>query len=639
MLDTEKDGSAPSGAACAVPARTTFADGRMTTKEAWNYCRSLCEERGIEAPTLRTFKWHLRHGNHIQGERVRNPFNSSSKEKVLAVDAHAVRKFVDVLAERGDELRVLEQPAQKTDAKQTPAAPEKEASKKATSKKKAPKKTVEHDVKGALKYLRSKAGRGCELNLTTLRFYLAYDVIPSRFEGRQRLVRRDDLDAFLDLVPDAVYANHISYETEKRPDDLSMREAYAYYSDVEPDPVTLNTFRSLVAAGIIRPVRTSDDPKAPVLGFRRQEIAAFLALRQRILEKNSDTTATKAFLTRKANEREGAKNGVQQLIEEALERAGLPAEGDRKSLPTTLKKKKKTKAEASGVPERRGEAAASLTDEEGDADVERVSVKDAYAYYQKHCERPFTISWFRSKIANGLIFDALKVPDKGPKGHKYLVSLKSIDAHLATNPKGRTTPEYVAVETAYHRLSHIIPAHMTLLQFKRLVDSGAIKTSRRKGVVKVPLDAAREYFREHSVSEKMPEKLSVSEAHAYYSSRVSDPVAKPHFARWVYGGTIGNGKKEGGAWKVAVADVDAFVDEHPTGRIRANRNSRASRGTDKGDAPAEFPASQEASVDVGEERADETRVAVSIGDYSGPEELKEAIEMLTQQGFKVDVRP
>ena len=55
MLNLGKGGAA-SAALVDGPARTTFADGRMATKEAWNYARALCAAHKIQAPTLRTFK-------------------------------------------------------------------------------------------------------------------------------------------------------------------------------------------------------------------------------------------------------------------------------------------------------------------------------------------------------------------------------------------------------------------------------------------------------------------------------------------------------------------------------------------------------------------------------------------------------
>jgi hypothetical protein len=307
------------------------------------------------------------------------------------------------------------------------------------------------------------------------------------------------------------------------------------------------------------------------------------------------------------------------------------------------KKTKTSKKVAPDIPERRNLLVTPLVPETASG-RERVSVKEAYDYYVSKCERAFSVSWMRSKIAKGEIFDAIKVPDNGPKGHAYLVSLDSVDQYLSGDPKGRTTPEYVNVETAYHRLNEDeIPAHMSLLQFKRLVKSGVFETTARKGVTKVSIESVREYFRGDPDPDSLPSELGVAEAHAYYCSRVSDPVAKAHFARWVYDGTIADCQKTGGTWTVPVSSVDAFIDEYPKGRLRTNRNSASRKKKPKKNALAaivdDVASRPDEDDDVEVEEDDDTRVAVSISDYSGPDELKQAIQLLTEQGIKVDVRP
>ena len=386
---------------------------------------------------------------------MRNPFGGADSDKVYAITVEAVCKFVEELSVRGDELRTMGE-SPKKETRPIPKPPK-------------PKPVRELDTKAALDLLRSQVGRGCELNLTTFGFYLAYDVIPSRFEGRQRMIRYDDLEAYLELVPDAVYANHTNYETEKRPDDLGMRDAYAYYSDVDPNPITLNSFRSLVAAGIIRPVRTADNPKAPLLGFRRQEIAAFLALRQRILEKNAETPTTKSFLARKAAEKKQGdqkkrQSVVAQLMQDAIDRARPKIEAAERKM--RAKAERKTPAPVPEPPvATEPEAPEPEAPKASKKKSKRVSVKNAYAYYRTKCVSPFGATWFREKIAQGVAFDAISVAHNtvlNPNGKKYLVRLESIDEYLAEHPEGKPLPAYLPLETAYHKLREQMPPGTSL---------------------------------------------------------------------------------------------------------------------------------------------------------------------------------
>lgn len=560
MLETGKEERGALSAPVAAPGRTSFPDGRMTSKEAWNYCRALCAARKIQAPTLRTFRWHLKHGNTIDAELVRNPFGGAGADRVHAITAEAVQKFVAELETRGDELHKEQPPrAKKGAASEPPSSPQPQAPPRPAPQPVA-QEVEELDAKEALEFVHQKVGRGCLLNQTTFGFYLAYDILSSQYKGRQRVVRRDDLDAFLELFPDGIYANHISYETELGEDDLSMRDAYSYYADVDPHPVTLNSFRSLVAAGIIRPIRTADSPKAPVLGFHRQEISAFLALRQRILEKNSETSATKAFLTRKTAEQEpGRKTIVSRVIEEALESAFQKVHGSSSAL-------RRPSPPAPSPP-----PPAAPPEDPG-----RVPVQQAYDYYAEKCPEPHTISWFRTQIRKGT-FEAIENPARKCRGAKYLVMLESVDAYLENVAKGpveeetpdekgvsaepapEPLPAHLAVEQAYHRLREVLPEDLSMLKFKDLVEDGTLETVQRGGVKKVVVKSVQEHFGA-SQTQAAAEEASGSDA-----------------------------------------DVEAA-----------------------------------ASEDVAD---DETRVTVSISDYSNAQELKAAITLLSQQGLKVDVRP
>jgi len=69
----------------------------MATKEAWKYCQALCSKLKMQAPTLRTFKWHLKHGNLIKATLVPNPFGGGGPDKVYALTVEAVDAFVNEL--------------------------------------------------------------------------------------------------------------------------------------------------------------------------------------------------------------------------------------------------------------------------------------------------------------------------------------------------------------------------------------------------------------------------------------------------------------------------------------------------------------------------------------------------------------
>jgi hypothetical protein len=323
------------------PAKTTFPDGRMATKEAWNYCTAICKKREVSAPTLRTFKWHLKHGNLIEADMVPNPFGGAGPDKVYAISCEAVVAFVEELEKRPGELDVVDQPAQKgvQRRKVKGTAPPTPGPKKRASVD----ENRELTTKNAFAYLHRKIPVRSDLNITTFGFYLAYDVISSRLEKTERFVKVGDLDAFLELAPDGVYANHIDYlvAPSRGPGDLSLKDAYDYYREIDPVPISITSFRSVVAAGIIPAIRTANGPKAMVVGFRRQDINGFLATRQRLQE------AAEAK-RKEQREKEERTTLVATVMQEALAKAklGRPPVAtlvDTRATPEPPKKKAKKK--------------------------------------------------------------------------------------------------------------------------------------------------------------------------------------------------------------------------------------------------------------------------------------------------------
>lgn len=629
MLDMAEKLAEAGVAALPVPPKSTFSDGRLSAKEGLAYARALCVHRGVKPPNSRTFRWHLRQGA-LPSERRPDPAGKSG-DPLYAVAPADVVAFVDRLEEKGGKMRVVDEPQRGG----------------SVVRRKAP-RPDEMTKQEAFVYLHKAVGRKrCQLNSTTFGFYVAYGLIPSRWEGKQRMVSQAAIDAFLESAPDGIHANHVRYETAPRigPGQLSPKDAYAYYASVDPAPVALNTFRSLVAAGIVQAVRMADDPKSPVVGFNKREIDAFLALRHRIVESNSERPATKSFLTRKQQEAESrAEPGiVKKVIEETLARAKPMLDkaqeaATRSGAPTEKKKKKPT-----GSPAKSAKKKSAKKVPEG----RWVPIKEAYAYYVQRCESPFTESWFQKKCYSSDVFGKRVVRDErpnNPTGKKYLIDLDTVDAHVAGAPvsKPRRSPGKAwPIEKAYHKFRELIPPGLTLLQFKRLVNTGLIKSVIRNTVVQVRSDAVERYFA--GLEEVSADRaLQMGPAYDYYCSRCDDPVAQAHFSRWVTGGKIEGAEKNGeGLWTVTTAKIDAFLDKFPTGRIRPNRNSRVALGGATPPKPSGRLAQMaaRAAQDVADERPSMGTVSVSLSSYDSPQEMRKAVALLTSQGFKVDVKP
>jgi hypothetical protein len=610
------------------PRKTVLPDGRLTTKEAWNLCVDLCKTREIKPPKLRIFKSCLKE-NRIDSIMVPNPFGGAGPRKVYAVEAAAVKAFVAQMEREGVLSVGSSGPVirrRKTLTVENPQTPP------------AAQEDRELNTRDAYNYVVSKASEGCVLNQTTFGFYLTYDLIPSRFEGRQRMVRVGDLDAYVELFPDGVYANH-NYSTDRKDVEFSMREAYVHYASVDPTPVSMNTFRSLVTAGIIRAVRGADDPSAPILGFSRQEISGFLALRQRIMEKNADTPAIKSFVTRK---RQRAFPEVAKLMQEAVEKARPQLEAAKKKDEEERRAKKAVDLEETAKPE--------IVEPDAAPEVERVSLKEGYERYKEFLKEaggsPYSFSWFRQRASDGDVFDVEKSDDVhpgSPFGKKYMVSVESIEAYVRDHhdeQRPRVIP--VAVETAYHKYRDVVPPGISLLQFKRMVKDGLIKSSRRNGTTKVTRVAVEEYF----TTRLKGRFLKARTAYDYYCSRATDPVSEAHFNRLLRQGEIDFAEKKGKSWVVESVGIDLFLERHPTGRVRENRKSKVKRSSQE--TGRKWTAGRVARLAWDEDppkRApvqtlpSETRVMVSIADYPEKDDLKRAIELLTSQGFDVEVKP
>lgn len=607
------------------PSKTTFPDGRMATKEAWNYCQAICEKLKIRAPTLRTFKWHLKHGNLIKATLVANPFGGGGPDKVYSITTEAVEAFVEEIQKNPNDLHVVEQKPRKDIVRRT--------TKSAPTSKDSDERELSQ--KEAFAYVHGKVRGRTTLNSTTFELYLIYDVIPSRLEREQRFVQVGDLDAFLELAPDGVLANHIDHPVAAKREKgvLSVKEAYEYYNSIDPTPISMNSFRSLVAAGIITVIRTASNPKAPMVGFRKQDINAFLAARQRLQENH-----TKKPAKHQEDKPSVSKVNVAKVMAEALEKA--KPELDKAAAKAEKKAKEKAREESSKKPP----VEKPKTVEEKEPRF--VPTKEAYAYYQERALRPFTDSWFRDKVYRSDLFRTKVEKDvrsNNPSGKKYLVDLNSVDEYVALDPKTKPRPQKAwPVEKAYHKFEHLIPPGLSLIQFKRLVNSGLIRSFLRKSVVHVRLDAVESYFQGlEEVSNDAD--LQMGAAYDYYCSRCNDPVTKPHFSRWVASGDIPGGVKDDGMWTIKMSCIDDFLNEHPSGRLRTNKNSRVASESRTPRKRKDKPTKQDAPETVAKTEAPSPdsggSISISLSDYESPVEMKKALDMLTSQGFEVVVKP
>ena len=260
-------------------------------------------------------------------------------------------------------------------------------------------------------------------------------------------------------------------------------------------------------------------------------------------------------------------------------------------------------------------------------------------------ESPLTDSWFRSNVYKGKLFRTKIQQDvraNNPSGKKYYVDLNSIDEYLGSSEALPNPQKSWPVEKAYYKFKKWIPAGVSMLAFKRLVKSKAIKSFTRASVVHVRLEAVRAYFQDTSDVDK-DEALQMGAAYDYYCSRCTDPVAKPHFIRFVTQGEIEGGEKVEGTWRITPNDIDDFLEKYPTGRMRANRNSRVAKGQQE-EPEIEAPAPEPEPTPEPEPEPEPTKkvrgqVSLSMSSYGSPEEAMKAIQVLTDQGFEVSVKP
>lgn len=139
----------------------------------------------------------------------------------------------------------------------------------------------ELDLESAFHYFEENATPSWSSSRSTFDLCLLYELLPSTKEGGVRRVRRSAIDSFLAQHPTGVRREDAS---SKHDDLLSLRDAFAEYAEIDPQPVSLATFRDLIKAGVIVAVYTSAAPQAPLLGVRRVEVMAFLAARHRMAE-------------------------------------------------------------------------------------------------------------------------------------------------------------------------------------------------------------------------------------------------------------------------------------------------------------------------------------------------------------------
>ena len=642
------------------PRKTTFNDGRMATTEAYLYYKERCRDRGMDYISKMMFKWHLKHGQYLKAELAPNPFGRYPA-RIYAISMEAVLNFVEELAQREDQLTLQRQgnvlrrttkERVQNSAVPEPKPPDSEPIPPPTAPE-SQETTTESDYEPeaplpvswepttpltpgangslmdsaqAFEYLCKKAGRKQVLNRTMFGFYLAYELIDSTFDGRARQVDRESIDAFLELCPTGLYKRHIDYVVKSKldGDDMTMADAYAYYATLDPNPITMNSFRALVAAGIVVAIRAENKSSSPTLGFTKTEIEYFANLRKRIAEKNADQPTTKAFKKKQ-------ENGTQRQP-----RFADPTPEP----PPSLEGEKADLAHMAKILEE--------ADSVGPEKVERewVSIKDAYRYYAERVDQPHGEKWFAGKCYKNDPFEAVCHEDNrpgNPTGKKYLVNLDSVDTYLESNAATRVTNLSFPLDKAYHKFRALMPAGLSLIQFKRLVRNNVIKSFIREGVTRVRHGDIGRYFQgqEDQGQEELDKstKIPMTSGYDYYCSKATDPVSRAHFFRWVAEGRIAGGKKKGEFWYISMIDIDDFLVEFPAGRKRSNKNSRANQNDVEAAKPTPPVSKAPKPTPKNGGNSDGPYVTLSMSKFPTKEGLAVAIEQLQAQGFRVEIEP
>jgi hypothetical protein len=565
--------------------KTTFPDGRMATSEAYLYYKARCRDRTLPHITKMMFKWHLKHGQYLRAELVPNPFGRFPS-RIYAIEKEAIKDFIDELENRAASVR---QNPDGTVLKKPVKAPVKKPPVKAN-----PLMTSDE----AVAYLKKKGTKGDQLNRTMVGLYLAYELIDSTFEGKRRVIEQDSLDAFLDLFPTGLYKEHIEYVVKPKLEegDLTMQEAYEHYKAMDPSPVAINSFRALTAAGIIVAIRAENSPDSLTLGFTKKEVEFFARMRVRIAGKKAQGVKTTPAKVPKTTPRRKTK--LSQIVEKVKEKPLDP------KLQEGLKKLQKK-------PRKTGR--------------EWKSIKEAYLYYSERLDEPKSESWFRQQCYKGEVFAAKRVKDDRPNSlhdMRYLVDPDSIDTYLESNPSTCAKNLSFPLEKAYHKFRDLMPPGLTMIQFKRLVRNKVIKSFVREGTVRVRYGDVATYFEGQEVIDKQ-QPMELTSAYDYYCSKATDPVSKPHFARWIYNGSLEGGFKQDDSWVISMESIDKFLADWPTGRKRTNKNSRAS----KDEQPKTASSKSRGTV------------TVSMSKFASADDLRAAIEALSEQGFTVEVEP
>lgn len=451
--------------------KTTFPDGRMSTSEAYLYYRRRCSERTLPTISKMVFKWHLKAGNYLKPELVSNPFGNYPKW-IYAIEKGSIDPFITAL---NQDLLKKTAPKSVTPNPLMKSVP----TPRSLSKPSKPQELLGETltVNQALRYLQEHA---CpctfKLNVTTLHFYITYEVIDSTWVKNARCLSKDSLDAYLELFPTGIYKMHLDYETKEKlgSDDLTAAEAYAYYRSLDPEPLLDSTFRKLCQTAILPGIRTNNDPHARVLGFAKIEIEKFVKLRRLILANNPNNPGFKAH-------RSLVKSSETEAIPDAILDAILP----------------------------QSEATPKTPDFE--TDESWVSVAEAYAYYCERVDTPLSRSRFQQLCYQGDFLKSKKVTDERANSlhdSHYRVRLDSVSDFLQSNPKTAASNRSYPVDQAFHKFSELLPSELTLLQFKRMVRQKLIPSFEREGIVRVRRGDLSTHF-QGTVSVPQPVKAPV----------------------------------------------------------------------------------------------------------------------------------
>jgi len=475
-------------------------------------------------------------------------------------------------------------------------------------------------IKDAHEYYMSVAPHGVSRSLFSQ--YAAHQIIESEVRGSQRLVDTEAVDVFLLDHPSGnvnVDGEH-QFKVRLDPDDLNPEQAYEYYAQSDPSPISYASFMRYASNHIVKAIRKATG-NPHILGFDREDIDDFLRRRGH---------------ARQADPEQGlSTNTVEPRISPQTE--GL---------------------------------------------VELSVAYDHYrTKVDKPLSKSWFHSKVADQSIRGVKVHDSKTPH--PSKMKWMVDLRSVDRFLAQTMLPSPRRRYDKIESVFKRCGDIIPKVMLLSTFKRLVYEGRILSKRTGpnggGPYLVCRQDVEDYFsklrrrttrgskatrRRRAASGSpapRPERrndttLTTGEAYEYYLARVSNPVSLTGFRSLLLSGDIEACQMENTEAAPILVDrasLDRYIESvtgekatepepEPEPEITIEKSAIAARTVAPKPAAPEPEVTIESAPDpkpepVNDPDADEKFITLRVSEVKG--DLAEMIEMLTARGYQVRIEP